>query len=80
MKQKHVLLGISGSISAYKAADIANELTKRGYAVDVMMTANSTQFITPLTLQSLSKRPIHVDVMQERQPDRINHIELAKYG
>ena len=42
------------------------------------MTANSTQFITPLTLQSLSKRPIHVDVMQERQPDRINHIELAK--
>ena len=42
------------------------------------MTQNSTQFITPLTLQSLSKRPIHVDVMQERQPDRINHIELAK--
>ena len=78
MKQKHVLLCVSGSISAYKAADLTNELTKKGYAVDVLMTQNSTQFITPLTLQSLSKRPIHVDVMQERQPDRINHIELAK--
>jgi len=51
MKQKHVLLGVSGSISAYKAADLTNELTKKGYAVDVLMTQNSTQFITPLTLQ-----------------------------
>lgn len=78
MKQKHVLLGISGSISAYKAADLTNELTKKGYLVDVLMTANSTKFITPLTLQSLSKRMIHVDVMQEEKPERINHIELAK--
>ncbi|WP_122646465.1 phosphopantothenoylcysteine decarboxylase [Enterococcus mediterraneensis] len=78
MRQKHVLLGISGSISAYKAADIANELTKRGYAVDVLMTQSSTKFITPLTLQSLTKRMVHTDVMQERIPESINHIELAK--
>ncbi|MGX7163288.1 phosphopantothenoylcysteine decarboxylase [Enterococcus massiliensis] len=78
MRQKHILLGISGSISAYKAADITNELTKRGYAVDVLMTQSSTKFITPLTLQSLSKRMVHTDVMQERIPDSINHIDLAK--
>ena len=53
MTQKTILLGISGSISAYKAADLTNELTKLGYAVDVILTQNSQAFITPLTLQSL---------------------------
>ncbi len=75
---KLVLLAVTGSISAYKAADITNELTKKGLAVDVMMSESSTHFITPLTLQSLSKRPIHTDVMTEIRPDKINHIELAK--
>ncbi|MFV0559617.1 MAG: phosphopantothenoylcysteine decarboxylase [Enterococcus sp.] len=75
---KRILLGISGSISAYKSADITNELTKLGYEVDVIMTESSTHFITPLTLQSLSKRPVHTDVMQESHAERINHIELAK--
>lgn len=78
MKQTHIILGVSASISAYKAADLTNELTKRGYAVDVLMTKNATKFITPLTLQSLSKRPVHIDVMAENQPDQINHIDLAK--
>lgn len=78
MKQTHIILGVSASISAYKAADLTNELTKRGYAVDVLMTENATKFITPLTLQSLSKRPVHIDVMAENQPDQINHIDLAK--
>lgn len=80
MRQQHILLGVSASISAYKAADLTNELTKRGYAVDVLMTKNSTQFITPLTLQTLSKRPIHTDVMTERRADLVNHIELAKHA
>lgn len=78
MIQKQILLGISGSISAYKAADLTNELTKLGYAVDVLMTKSSQEFITPLTLQSLSKRSVHTDVMAEERPDKINHIELAK--
>ena len=78
MTQKTILLGISGSISAYKAADLTNELTKLGYAVDVVMTQSSQAFITPLTLQSLSKRLVHIDVMTEPQADKINHIELAK--
>lgn len=75
---KTILLGVSGSISAYKAADITNELTKAGYQVDVVMTKNSQKFITPLTLQSLSKRLVHVDVMDEPDVSFINHIELTK--
>ena len=75
---KTILLGVSGSISAYKSADIANQLVKLGYHVEVIMTQSSTEFITPLTLQSLSKNYVHTDVMQENLPDKINHIELAK--
>lgn len=75
---KTILLGITGSISAYKAADLTNELTKLGYQVDAVMTKNSQQFITALTIQSLSKRLVHSDVMVEPTPEKINHIELAK--
>lgn len=75
---KTVILGISGSISAYKAADITNSLAKLGWHVEVIMTNSATKFITPLTIQSLSKRPVHTDVMQENNPQVINHIELAK--
>ncbi|EOH89367.1 phosphopantothenoylcysteine decarboxylase [Enterococcus villorum] len=75
---KKILLGVTGSISAYKSADLTNQLVKLGYQVDVIMTESSTHFITPLTLQSLSKRAVHTDVMQEKDPAVINHIELAK--
>lgn len=75
---KSILLGVSGSISAYKSADLTSQLVKLGYNVDVVMTNNSTKFITPLTLQSLSKNPVHTDVMEEINADKINHIELAK--
>lgn len=75
---KTILLGVSGSISAYKAADITSGLTKIGYQVDVVMTKSAQEFITPLTLQSLSKRLVHVDVMDEPDVSVINHIQLAK--
>ncbi|AIM25292.1 phosphopantothenoylcysteine decarboxylase [Melissococcus plutonius] len=75
---KTILLGVTGSIAAYKAADIVSQLKKLNYTVEVIMTKNSTAFITPLTLQSLSKNPVHVDVMEERTPAEINHIELAR--
>ncbi|MGC6769871.1 phosphopantothenoylcysteine decarboxylase [Enterococcus sp. LJL51] len=75
---KTILLGVSGSISAYKSADITSRITKMGYEVEVIMTNNSTKFITPLTLQALSKNPVHTDVMEEIYPEQINHIELAK--
>lgn len=75
---KTILLAVSGSISAYKSADLVNELTKSGYDVHVLMTKAATDFITPLTLQVLSKNAVHLDVMKEDDPKSVNHIELAK--
>ncbi|WP_420544050.1 phosphopantothenoylcysteine decarboxylase [Streptococcus equinus] len=75
---KTILLAVSGSISAYKSADLANKLTKSGYDVHVLMTKAATDFITPLTLQVLSKNAVHLDVMKEDDPKSVNHIELAK--
>ncbi len=75
---KRINLAVTGSISAYKAADLTSQLTKLGYSVTVLMTPSATQFITPLTLQVLSKNAVHLDVMEEPRPDKVNHIELAK--
>lgn len=75
---KTILLAVSGSISAYKAADLTSQLTKLGYQVHVLLTEAATHFITPLTLQVLSKNPVHLDVMTEKLADRINHIDLGK--
>lgn len=73
-----VLLGISASISAYKAADITSQLKKRNIDVEVIMTQNSTKIIPALTLQVLSKTRVHTDVMLEENPMEINHIDLVK--
>lgn len=75
---KSILLGVSGSISAYKSADITSQFLKLGYNVEIIMTDNSTKFITPLTLQALSKNPVHLNVMEEINANKITHIELAK--
>ncbi|MFW7432129.1 phosphopantothenoylcysteine decarboxylase [Vagococcus carniphilus] len=73
-----VLLGVSASISAYKAADIVSQLRKKQIDVEVIMTTNSTKIIPELTLQVLSKNRVHTDVMREDQPTDINHIDLVK--
>ena len=57
--KKNIILGITGSIAAYKAADIANTLTKEGHSVHVIMTKAAMEFITPLTLQTLTKNKVH---------------------
>ncbi len=74
----NILLMVTGSIAAYKAADLANELTKKGHHVHVAMSRAATHFITPLTLQTLSKNIVHLDVMEERDPNRIEHIDMIK--
>lgn len=74
----NIILGITGSIAAYKAADITNILTKDGFNVDVIMTKGGTAFITPLTLQTLSKNRVYTDVFQEDYPKEIKHISLSK--
>ena len=73
-----ITIAVTGSISAYKAADIISELGKLGHNVTVLMTESAQQFITPLTLQVLSKNPVHTSVMAENKPDVVNHIALAK--
>ena len=73
-----ITLAVSGSISAYKAADIISKLKKEGFEVTVLMTEAATEFITPLTLQVLSQRPVAINVIQELEPNKINHIDIAK--
>ena len=75
---KRIILAVSGSISAYKAADLTSRLKKKGYDVHVIMTEAAQAFISPLTLQVLSKNPVHIDVMEEKLAERINHIDLGK--
>lgn len=75
---KTILLAVSGSISAYKAADLSNQLNQLGYNIHIMMTEAATHFITPLTLQVLSQNPVQLDIMREPNPKSVNHIDLAK--
>jgi len=74
----NILLAVTGSISAYKAADLTSQLTKLGHQVKILMTPAATAFITPLTLQVLSKQAVLVDVMTEDDPKQIQHIDLGK--
>ena len=73
-----ITLAVTGSISAYKAADITSQLTKLGLEVKVLMTPAARKFITPLTLQVLSKNPVGLDVMIEEDPQWIEHIDIGK--
>lgn len=72
-----IVLGISGSIAAYKAADLASQLTKAGHSVTCVMTADAQEFITPLTLQVLSKNPVVTGLYDEKESWRPGHIQLA---
>ncbi len=72
-----IVLGISGSIAAYKAADIASRLIKNGHEVHAVMTLSATEFITPLTLQVLTRNPVLVSLEDEKQSWKPGHIDLA---
>lgn len=74
----NITIAITGSIAAYKAADLVSNLKKQGHSVTVLMTQAATAFIQPLTLQVLSQNTVHLDLMQEPYPDKVNHIELGK--
>ncbi len=73
----NIVLGISGSIAAYKAADLASQLVKRGHEVHVVMTQSAVEFITPLTLQTLTRHPVLVSLEDEKHSWKPGHIELA---
>ena len=74
---KTIVLGVTGSIAAYKAADLTSLLVKKGHDVHVVMTESARRFITPLTLQTLSKHPVTTDVFDEQEGWCPGHIELA---
>lgn len=75
---KNIILGVTGSIAAYKAADIANTLTKNGNSVHVIMTKAGQEFITPLTFQTLTKNKVHTDMFADYIPSEVEHISLAQ--
>ncbi|ASA21047.1 bifunctional phosphopantothenoylcysteine decarboxylase/phosphopantothenate--cysteine ligase CoaBC [Paenibacillus donghaensis] len=77
LQGKTILLGITGGIAAFKAASLTSMLVKKGAEVHVIMTESAKQFITELTLQSLSKQRVYSDTFQERDPSSISHIDLA---
>jgi phosphopantothenoylcysteine decarboxylase/phosphopantothenoylcysteine decarboxylase/phosphopantothenate--cysteine ligase len=72
-----IVLGITGSIAAYKSADLASQLVKLGHEVHVVMTRAATEFITPLTLQTLTRRPVLVSLEDEKHSWKPGHIDLA---
>ncbi|HEV2095292.1 MAG TPA: flavoprotein [Chthoniobacterales bacterium] len=76
-KSKTVILGVTGSIAAHKAAELASLLVKQGHEVFVVMTTDATEFITPLTLQTLSKNPVTISFFDEKENWRPGHIALA---
>ena len=77
LEEKTIVVGVSGGIAAYKAAELVRLLTTRGAKVRVMMTRNATEFITPLTLQTLSLNPVATETFSLTQESEIGHIRLA---
>lgn len=77
---RRILLGITGGIAAYKSAELVRRLRERGAEVQVVMTAAATAFITPLTLQALSGRPVRTGLMDPQAEAAMSHIELARWA
>ena len=73
-----VVLGVTGGIAAYKSAEIASQLKKQGHDVYVIMTKHATEFIAPLTFETLTNHPVVVDMFTRETPWEVEHIALAK--
>ena len=80
LKEKRILLGVTGGIAVYKAVDLTSKLVQQGADVKVVMTENATKFVTPLTFQALSRNDVHIDTFDEKDPQRIAHIDLADWA
>ena len=78
LQGKHIVLGISGGIAAYKAAELTRLLTKAGATVQVVMTAGATHFVTPVTFQALSGRTVFTDQWDGRVANNMAHIDLSR--
>ena len=80
LAQKHILLGVSGGIAAYKTATLARLLTKAGATVKVVMTKGGQAFITPLTFQALTGEPVLTELLDPEHEAAMGHIELARWA
>ena len=78
LQNKHIVLGLTGGIACYKAAELCRALIKQGASVQVVMTESATQFITVVTMQALSNRPVFVSQWDAREPNNMAHINLSR--
>ena len=77
-KDKHIVLGITGSIACYKAVDLASKLIQAGAKVDAILTKSAQQFVSPLTLTSITHRPVTTSHFDPNSPTSVNHVFLAE--
>ena len=78
LQGKHIVLGLSGGVACYKAAELTRELVKAGASVQVVMTEAAERFITAVTMQALSGRPVYTSQWDARQPNNMPHIEFTR--
>src|SRR5512139_2949432 len=78
LTDKTVVLGVTGGIAVYKAADLASKLVQAGAIVRVIMTHNACQFVTPLTFEAITTNPVVTDMFATSAEHRINHIALSE--
>ena len=78
LANKRLVLGMTGGIACYKICELVRRLTERGATVDVVMTEAATHFVTPVTMQALSGRPVYVDQWDARMPNNMAHINLTR--
>lgn len=80
LANKKIVLGVSGGIAVYKAAELTRALIQRGAAVKIVMTENATRFVTPLTFQTLSQNPVYTDMFCSADHYEMAHIALADFA
>lgn len=80
LKDKTIILGVTGGIAVYKACDLVSRLKKKGANVEVIMTPASTEFVNPLTFQTMSVNPVHTSMFNEINKFDVEHISLAQKG
>ncbi len=80
MQGKHILLGVSGGIAAYKSPDLVRRLRERGAEVQVVMTAGAREFVTATTFQAVSGRTVRTDLWDAAAEAAMGHIELARWA
>ncbi|MUV40020.1 Phosphopantothenoylcysteine decarboxylase [Lentibacillus sp. JNUCC-1] len=80
MHDKHIVVGVTGGIAAYKACALVSKLTQKGAQVKVVMTSHAAEFVKPLTFQALSRQPVYTDTFDEKDPEKIAHIDVADWA